>query len=265
MPRVVPSQVVEFIDSFFPDASTMTLHAGITNGLTPVLEGLLDLMDEIPSELFVLSGAEYARMVAAKGAIRHQLSIWATGTTAGVVPVVPNAAYHPIGLVRNALAMCPDSAPAAGIAGLEFVDDEGLRGQLRVDMTEAFDAERNGDWKSAMVLAGSVIEALLLWSLEKFTRDQINAAYPETTKGRLRDLDPKEWTLGPYIGAAHALALIDDDTRDQARLAQNFRNLIHPGRAARLGEQCNRGTSLGALAGMERVASALAARFPRST
>jgi hypothetical protein len=61
---------------------------------------------------------------------------------------------------------------------------------------------------------------------------------------------------------AHACDLITDDSKAQATLAQNFRNLIHPGRQARLGEKCDRGTAYAALAAVERVAADLAKKFP---
>jgi len=54
------------------------------------------------------------------------------------------------------------------------------------------------------------------------------------------------------------LKLISDDTAKLVRLAKDFRNLIHPGRAARLGQKCDRATALGALAAMEAVARDLA-------
>jgi hypothetical protein len=44
-----------------------------------------------------------------------------------------------------------------------------------------------------------------------------------------------------------------DDTAQQARLGKDFRNLIHPGRASRLGKICDRGTALSALAAVEHV------------
>src|SRR6266581_2002962 len=40
-------------------------------------------------------------------------------------------------------------------------------------------------------------------------------------------------------------------------LTRDFRNLVHPGRAIRLGRQCNRATALSALAGIEHVVNDL--------
>lgn len=65
--------------------------------------------------------------------------------------------------------------------------------------------------------------------------------------------DPNTWDLSEYIGVARALALIDDETAKQAALAKDFRNLIHPGRSARLAKVCDRGTALSALAAVEFI------------
>jgi hypothetical protein len=62
-----------------------------------------------------------------------------------------------------------------------------------------------------------------------------------------------EWSLGEYINGAEQLGLIANDTAALARQAQDFRNLIHPGRSVRLGTSCDMGSSLAALAAVELV------------
>jgi hypothetical protein len=63
--------------------------------------------------------------------------------------------------------------------------------------------------------------------------------------------------LFQYIEVAVELKLITADTAIAARLAKDFRNLIHPGRAKRLGQECNRGTTLSAVAALEHVVNDL--------
>jgi hypothetical protein len=63
--------------------------------------------------------------------------------------------------------------------------------------------------------------------------------------------------LEDYITAAEQRKWIKTDTVGQSRLAQNFRNLIHPGRAIRLIQACNRGTALGALAAVHLIVADL--------
>ena len=67
---------------------------------------------------------------------------------------------------------------------------------------------------------------------------------------------------GDISDREHARRLITDDTRKTAELAQSYRNLFHPGKAARLKGKCDRGTALATLAATERVAADLAKAFP---
>src|SRR5712675_1524007 len=64
---------------------------------------------------------------------------------------------------------------------------------------------------------------------------------------------PENWGLAGLLDVASALDLIKANTVAQARLATNFRNLIHPGRAQRTNEVCDKGTALTALAAAHLV------------
>jgi hypothetical protein len=92
------------------------------------------------------------------------------------------------------------------------------------------------------------METLLLWSIER-------AGITAPIEGMRKNANPSPeyWTLEDYLTAAEIRKLIKPDTIVQARLAQNFRNLIHPGRAKRLAQACNRGTALGAIAAVELI------------
>ena len=64
---------------------------------------------------------------------------------------------------------------------LVFIPDAGLREGLRLDISTANQALANGEWKAATVLAGSVVEALLLWAVDQ----QLPAAITQAiTTGR---------------------------------------------------------------------------------
>jgi hypothetical protein len=97
------------------------------------------------------------------------------------------------------------------------------------------------------VLAGAAVEALLLWAItNKKASNDIEKARRSVIAMASRD--PNNWVLDGYIKVARALGLIEDETEKQADLAKDFRNLIHPGRSARLAKVCDRGTALSALA-----------------
>jgi hypothetical protein len=117
-----------------------------------------------------------------------------------------------------------------------------------------------GDWKAATVLAGSVVEALLLWKLSTVDRAEIATAEATLfTSGTLRrkgePLD--KWDLHAFIEVAArcptAKPSVTEETATQVRLAKDFRNLIHPGRGIRLGHKCDRGTAFAATAALEMV------------
>jgi hypothetical protein len=159
--------------------------------------------------------------------------------------------------IREALAKCPDESPGLTTSELNFINDLRLRTNLRNDFGAVNRALSNGEWKAATVLAGSAIEALLLWGLQTQQAPAVAAAVTTLVANHtLRRQPPaalESWNLHEYIEVAADLGVIKPDTATQSRLAKDFRNLIHPGRAQRLGQTCDRATALSAVAGMEHV------------
>jgi hypothetical protein len=156
----------------------------------------------------------------------------------------------PVFLVREALSKCPDQNPSAQITELNFITDRDLADSIRLDIHSATEALHRNDFKGATVLSGSAIEALLLWKI----RD-VGISSPIPGMRRNVKPAPEDWFLEDYITAAELRGLIKSDTAKQARLAQNFRNLIHPGRTLRLAQACNRGTAHGALSAVHLIIS----------
>jgi hypothetical protein len=162
--RVVPSQVVSFIDEVFPTArseSRLKVHAD----KAPVLLGILDLVKNIPAELIQLSGSEYTDFIMGVSGLEHIVRTWETRGH-GTSPPDRIKGTHPVVLLRRAMAMCPDEAPSATTADLLFIDDLHYRENIRNDVSGAGKALHNGEWKAATVLAGSALEALLLWAIQ---------------------------------------------------------------------------------------------------
>jgi hypothetical protein len=73
--------------------------------------------------------------------------------------------------------------------------------------------------------------------------------------------DPLKWVLHQMVEVAEQLKLIQPDTATQTGLARDFRNLIHPGKAIRTQQSCDRGTALAASAAVELVSRDLQIRF----
>jgi hypothetical protein len=136
-----------------------------------------------------------------------------------------------------------------------------LRAALHRDLGEVNHALSNGEWKAATVLAGSVVEALLLWALQNRRTEAEIIRSAATRLGRKIDLRrrPLEaWNLSELIEYAEATEVITSETKAGADLGKDFRNLIHPGRAARLSKQCDRSTALFAVGAVEAVMANLA-------
>lgn len=257
MTRVVPSQVVELILRAYPEVDRLEENNGLAHTEGPILVGILELVEQIPNELIMLKGDDYNSFVASVSTIRFITTKWQHMDLAGAITRVRGFRGHVLTLLLNALRKCPDEAPSRGVSGLEFVADEDYRKVLCTDLSAAHSANMNGEWKAATVLAGSIIEALLLWGLEQVGEKEAQSKIPWKTK----PLPLTEWHLPQYVDASEALELIDKHTAIQARSANNYRNLIHPGRAARLQQTCTRGTAMATLAGAEEVAIALERRF----
>jgi hypothetical protein len=129
-----------------------------------------------------------------------------------------------VSYIRDALAELPDQVVPNCITTLIFLNDAEMAEALRADIATASSALRNGEWKAVAVLSGSVIEALLLWALQK--------AHPSTIQAQ--GIGPKrpleQWNLADYIDATEKLRCIEPNTVTEVRRAQDYRNLIHPGR-----------------------------------
>jgi hypothetical protein len=270
--RSVPSQIREFIAAHFPPAvewveasdrglvgSKVTFNY-LPHG--PALIALRNLLRELPEELLLLGPTEGSQFTHAVASIDLTLEHWRAGDKGGggtlyPLRVGPFSAWSPVALVYKLLEGCPDESPAPDTHELAFISDRALRFSLRLDVHEATRALAAGQWKSATVMAGSVVEAVLLAALtragvglarEAARRNTHNPVEERFLKGTL-----ESWSLYPMIAAAEGLEIISEDTAKLATIARGFRNLIHPGRAQRTGVSADKGTSYTALAAVERV------------
>ena len=251
MPRVVPSVVVAFIDKNLPEGPPLgAAHSG-------AVAALLVLIDHLPDELLQLGPDAFANFLANAEALRDRLSIWRSGADRGHY-----ISREAVTALRAHLSTCPDQSPAPATTALAFIPDASLRDSIRADVSAAHSDLRQSEWKGATVLAGSAIETLLLWALQQHEHQNPGArakAIATLRAGnnpltRDPDANPERWDLHEYTEVAARSGLITPDTAAQARLARRFRDLIHPGRAQRLGQKCDIATAHGAIAAVEAVA-----------
>jgi hypothetical protein len=274
MPTVVPSQIVQYIDKTFSDDEIGGSKAIILSPTrSAALSALLALVGQVPNALLPSEPELYARLIQSVEEIRLSArraesqdpqSYFAHGPI-NLRPSPPDQASA-VGVIRTALASCPDEITHLGSQELLFIKDPEIRGGLLRDLATIRSALVNEEWKAATVIGGSLLEALLLWAIKQRPEPVIRTAWSSAvSKGTLSKVppgDPLRWDLHEYIEVAAELGLIEDDSTAQGRLAKDFRNLIHPGRALRVARDCDRGSALAANAAVEFVARDLRLRFP---
>jgi hypothetical protein len=257
MPRVVPSQVVSLINVSFPGTQN-TPDFPIYSASAGVLSAIVRLTNEIPTELLTVVAEDYSDLVCALEGLTSAVNRWLQ--RGGDEPPARIKAKSPVSIIREILTKCPDQSPSPTAATISFISDAALRESIRLDISAAHRDMTNGEWKGATVLAGSATEALLLWNIQQAeTRKAgtisaaVAALMASKTLPRKPDNNPERWNFIELIEVAVQLTQIKGATGKQARLCKDFRNLIHPGRAARLKQVCDRGTALSALAAVEFV------------
>ena len=107
------------------------------------------------------------------------------------------------------------------MAQFDFVSDPDLRASLLSDYRELNACLETGSWKAAHVLAGSIIEAILV--------DYV-AGLPNPPSNLLSMM------LGPLLDYCKEHQILSTKYVEIGTAVKNFRNCIHPGRVIRLGE-----------------------------
>jgi hypothetical protein len=183
---IYPSQLLQVIDSAFPGAkvqqSDHTKRCDITFFQTGALSAVVRLADQIAPELLPSDQERYVEfqvaIAVANNFIQSAASVLAAGShgasfildrTEGI------GLLSPVTYMRRALEGLADQATSDTTPGLEFLSDDALALELRLDITTAMSALRNGQWKAAAVMAGSVAEALLLWALQHHDQEAVDA------------------------------------------------------------------------------------------
>ena len=256
MARVMPSQVVQTIDDLFPHAAKNQRDTNLQASHSSQLLGILNLLKDVPDELITLAPAGYSELILAKSTIEDHLKHWWVRGNVGDMANLNR--FDAVTVIRRALVNCRDEYPPPTTTELLFINDDGLRESIRQDVGAATRALNNAEWKAATVLAGAAIEALLHWQLQEPSPGVAaaqTAAKSLAASGKIENPDKNidRWELHQFIEVAAHLKLLKPDTCSAAKLAQNFRNLIHPGRAARLAQTCDRATAYSAIGALEHV------------
>jgi len=274
MPTIVPSQVVEDIGRAYPGLDEATTIGWEHSG---VVAGILDLLNSVPEQHYaLLSSADYSSLRRAAATLREMLERWRyvdekSLKLTGGPKLRRSEAFgkrHPLQVIREVLGKCPDEAPSESKSDLAFIGDPEFAGDLRQDITTATSTLSNGEFKAACVMAGSVIEALLLWAVKRKTpaeRGTAIAACQQNGEGVPANPDPDRWDLAHLLNVSRRLPVISEETFGAADPARGYRNLIHPGKALRLQVKPTKARATLAVGGMLQVIDDLGARVAANT
>ena len=110
------------------------------------------------------------------------------------------------------------------MALFDFVADAELRSSLISDYRELHNSLDSSSWKSVHVMAGSMIETILV--------DYLLSINYQDPNGK----DILELSLGQLISACKNQGILTQRAQDLSNVVRDYRNLIHPGRVKRLQE-----------------------------
>lgn len=131
-------------------------------------------------------------------------------------------------------------------AVFDFITDDEFRMGLESDLRELTEAFGSRCWKTVHVLAGSVIEAVLI--------DYLSSTDYLKRTGK----DPHKLDLSQAISACVSENVLSQKAADLANVIRQYRNLIHPGRVLRLGETVDEDSATVAKALVSMVVNELA-------
>jgi hypothetical protein len=257
MPRAFPSQITEYLVATFKTRENLS-HATVHSYIGAVA-GFLELYNQLPDELVRLSPDDYAVLVRAIGTIRMGTDQFRQTNNPESLRPVGGA----LGNAWQLIANLKDEAPST-THDLSFITDAVFQEMIGLDISAVATDLQSGEWKGATIIAGSCCEALLLYGLQTKERQKggtTAAAILSITwlskQPNALDLTDRSWDLFSYTEVADQMRLISGSTKDELKLARNYRNLIHPAKAIREQVRCDRGTAYIAAGALEHLVSDL--------
>jgi hypothetical protein len=241
MPSVLPSHIVSAIDSMFgPNRNKLDMRA-IQHSHKAQVHALLAMLDEVPKQFIDLNAVDYLEFSQCRAVLATALPAWNLGSIAAASMV---GGRDVVERIRRLMMRCRDELPPSE-PELPFITEEDVRLGIEDRIQAAWTDFNAREWMGATVLAGHAIEALLLWAVKKKSG---SAPFKKP---------PNDLHLHDLIAEAAKRNLITSESNQQANLAKDARNLIHPGRATRSGTACNKATALTALSAVYRIAEDL--------
>ena len=259
LPRswTTPSALCRIIEGLWSPPSTVDNATGSWSvGHSGMIAALLELVESVNQGILfeTLSAEEGFRWFQHVAVLRTTLAQWQQG-------IVAQISFREVQGLHALLKICPDVPTPEKVKNLAFIKDRELRGSIARDIDSLDRLVDQEEWKVATVLAGSVIEALLLDGLSRRKYHARAVGVERThvaakTSGWSRPEPMDQWDLWKLVAIAGELGLIDGAVRGVCDGARSFRNLIHPGKE-RTTQPCDRATALTGLAGVVHLVRAL--------
>jgi hypothetical protein len=238
MPSIPPSQIVAAIDNMFGTNRNEIDGRAVQHIHKVQVHALLSMLNEVPPELIDLNAQDYLEFSQCRAVLATKLPAWNLGD---IAPANSVGGKDVIERIRRLMLKCRDQLPPPE-PELPFILEDDVRLGIEDRIQAAWTDFNAREWMGATILAGHVIEALLLWAVKK------------KGGGTPFKKSPDELHLHDLIAEAIKRGLISAECRQLADLAKDARNLIHPGKATRSGTVCSKATALTALSAVYRIA-----------
>jgi hypothetical protein len=163
VPKVLPSQLVEAIDSLFGVNRNELDGRLVTHVYRAEVHALLTLLDEVPREVIDLRSSEYLEFTRCRAVLATSLARWNLGD---ITPARDVGGKDAVERIRRLMKQCQDELPLAEPA-LPFISDADIRLGIEDRIQAAWTDFSAREWMGATVFASAALEALLLWALKR--------------------------------------------------------------------------------------------------
>lgn len=138
-----------------------------------------------------------------------------------------------------------------------FIHDMDLRNIIERDYKElTYILFPDGAWKSCVIMAGSILEAILYDVLTDTMN--ISKAKKSLKAPKGKDLDKGEWTLENLINVAVDIALLPEQrAKSIDQVLRDYRNFVHPKKEIKSAHPCTEAEALMAKGSLEGVCNHL--------
>lgn len=143
-----------------------------------------------------------------------------------------------------------------------FIHDKELQVIIKRDYAELTNVLLpDGAWKSVVVMAGSILEAILfdMLSSQKHHRKAMTSSKaPKDNSGNILDIKTKDWKLITLIDVATDIGIIPKQRAEAVdQILRDFRNFIHPRKEIRSQFPCGEAEALLAKGALDAICNHL--------